>query len=152
MAESREDLIGEIIEDMGAFRRSMFGRRRRAPKFGELKELMPISPVQGELMHLLASRETLTVTEIAKIMGVTGSAVTQMVDPLVAKGLLDRDHDKNDRRVVRIGLSHRAKLRHNKIENHIGEHFSELLEPLSVEELETFRDLIHKITNNQSIK
>jgi DNA-binding MarR family transcriptional regulator len=149
MAETRRELVAEIIEEMGAFRRSMFGRRAHGPRFGAIKNVMSISPVQGELLHLLASRETLTVTEIARIMGVTGSAVTQMVDPLVRKGLLDREHDEDDRRVVRICLSSKAKTMHAMIENHLDQHFSELLEPLSVEELRTFRDLMQKIINNQ---
>lgn len=117
-----------------------------------MKKMMPISPAQGELLHLLASREFLTVKEIAGMMGVTGSAVTQMVDPLVAKGLIAREHDRNDRRVVRIGLLHRAKVKLANMDDHINKHFSEMLEPLSVEELKLFRDLMRKISSNQNIK
>ncbi|MFA5866421.1 MAG: MarR family transcriptional regulator [Actinomycetota bacterium] len=148
MAESRESIISDIVKDMGAFRRSMFGRPKLAGKLMLKKAHSLISPAQGELLHILKTRDSLTVKETAEMMGVTGSAVTQLVDPLVRAGLVTREHDENDRRSVRVSIAAKGREKMTIFERHHKRHLTVLLEPLTVEELRTYRDLHRKIVNN----
>jgi len=50
-------------------------------------------------IQLLAARP-ITPTEIAERLGLTGAAVTTLVDRLVAGGFVTRERDENDRRSV----------------------------------------------------
>jgi DNA-binding MarR family transcriptional regulator len=45
------------------------------------------------------------VKQIAEHLGVTKSAITQLLDPLVTKGFIERQNDPNDRRIVRFNLT-----------------------------------------------
>lgn len=148
MRESRESIIGDIVKDMSTFKRSMFGRPKLAGKLLFKKVHSLISPTQGELLHILKTRDSLTVKEIAGMMGVTGSAVTQLVDPLVRSGLVTREHDENDRRSVRVSIAAKGREKMTVFERHHKRHITVLLEPLSVEELRIYRNLHRKIINN----
>lgn len=106
------------------------------------------SPAQMELIHIISSQGPVTVKDIAEAMGVSGSAVTQFADPLVKAGLVERAHDKEDRRIVRIQLSEDGRKRHSMLEMHGREHIAGMFEPLTDEELLTLRDLHRKIINN----
>ncbi len=148
MTESRESIISDIVKDMGAFRRSMFGRPKLAGKLLLKKAHSLISPTQGELLRLLKRHDSLTVKEIAESMGITGSAVTQLVDSSVRLGLVTREHDENDRRSVRISIAAKGREKMTIFERHHKRHITVILEPLTIEELRTYRDLHRKIVNN----
>jgi DNA-binding MarR family transcriptional regulator len=142
MKDNREKLVNEIIEDMGSVRRSVFARPKHPEGF------RPIPPAQGELLHIVAAHKALTVKEIAGIMRITGSAVTQLADPLVKAGFVTRKHDEQDRRVVRISLSAKGQTKVATFHKHLKQHFTEMVEPLSVKELQIYRDLNRKIIAN----
>ncbi|HEU5330769.1 MAG: MarR family transcriptional regulator [Thermomicrobiales bacterium] len=57
----------------------------------------------------LASAEGLTMGELARRIGVSCAAATQVVDQLVDLGLVARERDMEDRRVVRLWLTERAR-------------------------------------------
>jgi DNA-binding MarR family transcriptional regulator len=57
----------------------------------------------------LASAEGLTMGELARRIGVSCAAATQVVDQLVDLGLVARERDTEDRRVVRLWLTERAR-------------------------------------------
>jgi DNA-binding MarR family transcriptional regulator len=64
-----------------------------------------------QLVCLLAiqEQEPLTATSIAKRIHLSASTVVGIVDRLAAKGLLVRERDSEDRRVVNISLSDKGK-------------------------------------------
>ena len=47
--------------------------------------------------------------ELARGMGVTRPAATGLVDRLIAQGLVRRQQDADDRRVVRVGLTPKGR-------------------------------------------
>jgi MarR family transcriptional regulator, organic hydroperoxide resistance regulator len=57
----------------------------------------------------LASAEGLTMGELARRCGVSCAAATQVIDQLVDLGLVARERDTEDRRVVRLRLTERAR-------------------------------------------
>jgi DNA-binding MarR family transcriptional regulator len=60
-------------------------------------------------LHTIRRRGSVTMRELAEALGATSmSTATQMGDRLARLGLVQRDHDGQDRRVVRLSLTPRA--------------------------------------------
>ncbi|SCB93671.1 MarR family winged helix-turn-helix transcriptional regulator [Weissella bombi] len=53
--------------------------------------------------------ETRTASQLAQMMHLTPSAMTSVIDKLEKKGYVVRNRDTKDRRVVRIGLTHKGR-------------------------------------------
>jgi DNA-binding MarR family transcriptional regulator len=61
-------------------------------------------------LHTIRRRGSVTMGELAEALGATSmSTATQMGDRLARLGLVQRDHDGRDRRVVRLSLTPRAR-------------------------------------------
>jgi DNA-binding MarR family transcriptional regulator len=61
-------------------------------------------------LHTIRRRGSVTMSELADALGATSmSTATQMGDRLARLGLVQRDHDGQDRRVVRLSLTPRAR-------------------------------------------
>jgi DNA-binding MarR family transcriptional regulator len=61
-------------------------------------------------LHTIHRRGSVTMSEFADALGATSmSTATQMGDRLARLGLVQRDHDSQDRRVVRLSLTPRAR-------------------------------------------
>ena len=65
-------------------------------------------PQLGTLEYLSARRES-PMNELARHLGVTRPAVTGLVDRLIAQGLVNRQGDPRDRRVVRVHLTPKGR-------------------------------------------
>jgi DNA-binding MarR family transcriptional regulator len=142
MSQDREAIIDQIFQDFKLIGRS-FKKGHKPPA-----DLGRPSPAQIEMIHIISGRGQISVKEIAETMQVSGSAVTQFADPLVDAGLIEREHDKDDRRIVNIKLSKAGRDKLTNIEGHGKRHMTEIFEPLTDDELETLRDLHHKIIDN----
>lgn len=139
MDKKRQQIIKEIFDGMLIMRRKLAERRQVEPAG------FRIPPAQGIVLHIVGSRGSLSVKEIAEIMRVSGSAATQLVDSLFKAGLLSRSGDAGDRRVIRISLTENGKNQLAKLRKFQLEGIGRLLAPLSEPELEIFRDLQQKI-------
>lgn len=64
-----------------------------------------VTPAQFTIMRLLKLSGGCTVSQVAKALQVTPSAVTTLSDRLVSAGLVQRTRDLGDRRVVRLELT-----------------------------------------------
>lgn len=64
-----------------------------------------ITPPQFMLMRGVGQATAMTVTELAESIGVTPSAITLLADRLHGAGLLTRERDQSDRRIVRMKLT-----------------------------------------------
>lgn len=87
------------------------------------------------------------VTALAELMGVKPSAITVMIDKLVGHGLISRQHQEDDRRVVLLSITDKGiqsveqlKQQSNQI---IGVYFSKC----SPEEIENMVQTLEKITD-----
>ncbi|MCY0908536.1 MarR family winged helix-turn-helix transcriptional regulator [Sulfobacillus sp. hq2] len=85
----------------GAFRvLRMMGRqfaRDRAP--------WHITPTQYHTLYMIRDQGTLTLMDMAKHLQVSAPTATRAVDALAQKGLLSKDRDPQDRRMVWLRLS-----------------------------------------------
>lgn len=64
--------------------------------------LMQLPMAQLRCLHTVSAHDGLRMQELADRMGIKLPAVSQMVDRLVRKGLVERIEDASDRRVVRV--------------------------------------------------
>jgi DNA-binding MarR family transcriptional regulator len=64
-----------------------------------------ITATQSYTLLVLTELGTVTMNELATEMRLHGTTMTRMVDSLVKKGLAERTHDPEDRRIVRVGLT-----------------------------------------------
>jgi len=139
MDQGRDRAVQEIVESMVLMWRDMAGRRKSPP--GEAG----ISRVQGIVLAIAGNHEGISIKGVAERMGISGSAATQLVDSSVREGLLSREVDANDRRIMRISLTPEGRSRLERFRKAQGEAMSDLLGALGEEEIETFRKLLRKI-------
>lgn len=64
-----------------------------------------LSPSQFFVLKTLKAAGTLTVTDLAKKLGMTTAGATGLIDRLVRSGLAVRERDSRDRRIVWVSLS-----------------------------------------------
>lgn len=108
--------------------------------------LQEVTTHQLEVLALLASPDChLTMNELARRQGCAMSTATAVVERLCRQGLLERSHDPDDRRVVRVQLTADATdavacldARRRQIADH-------LLTPLDNDELMQLIGLLAKI-------
>src|SRR5690242_13245680 len=72
-----------------------------------------ITPEQYWLLRLLSRRGSLSIGEVAEALGVTGSSATTACKRLEKAGLLTRERQSDDERMVRVVLT---DLGHEQIE------------------------------------
>ena len=105
------------------------------------------------VMSLEGDQQAFTVTEISNLLQITPAGVTHLVNPLEKAGYVERLHDSNDRRIVRIGLTGKgtqvaealiSEVRENLIGmiNHLGEEDSKTLIRLLSKAIEFFTSQI----------
>ena len=63
---------------------------------------------QIKVLSTFSDQGVFTMTELSRANGVSVSTMTSMVDRLIQGGLLERQRDGADRRIVRVGLSSRG--------------------------------------------
>lgn len=69
----------------------------------------PASPLQMRAVMELHEQESMTVGQLAEALGVSLGWSSRVIDELVAGGLVVRERDTNDRRVVHVRLSPMAR-------------------------------------------
>lgn len=145
MEKTREDLLQTLIKHL------MFLMKQVGHDF--LKSEPTLSPPQVRLLFAIGGKaDGLSVSELAELTGVTPGAITQFVDVLVDKNLVERDGDPNDRRIVKLKLTVTAR---DQFETLKREHLASLIEifkPLSNDELELLISIIMKIDTQHNKK
>ncbi len=103
---------------------------------------------------VLNSSPGLTMGELSSALSVPLSTATRIVDSLVDLGYLERFSDSEDRRVVRVRLTHKGDKVYKFIDGRIAEHVRELASNLSRDEMATLMKLLSKVafTANQTLK
>lgn len=139
MEKKRELLIKDIFQALTFMRRKMVSQQ--SANWANCG----LPPAQGELLYIVEGKDGLSIKEIAEMMQVSGSAVTQLVDPLVKAGLLTREPDPRDRRTLKIGLTSEGAAKLEIFKKYHFENVSRILSPLTEQELDTLRGLLEKI-------
>jgi DNA-binding MarR family transcriptional regulator len=95
----------------------------------------PLTPPQYLALRAIA-REPVSVSDLARRAAVSGPAATQLVNALVAAGLVDRRPDEEDRRRQRLGLSAKGERALDSADALLAERLGALLEPLPPPEVD----------------
>lgn len=136
----KSDLIQEIIE------RLVRCQRPASPvdwqKFG-------LSHAQVGMLFMLSFHRDASVNQIAGYLGVSKSAVTQLVEPLVDKHMVARSQDPKDRRVARLCLSAKGKKTVREIGKLKSAGLRSALASLDTQELEHLALLLAKMTQKK---
>ena len=103
--------------------------------------------VMGEI-----SQNSMTMSELAKVLMMTKPQLTHLVDALVALGLVERKPDTKDRRVINLVLTDKGRILGNDMKQKVKENIKKRLACLTSEELtqmstalETLRNIIGKL-------
>jgi DNA-binding MarR family transcriptional regulator len=93
-----------------------------------------------------------SVKELAEVLSVTSGAVTQFVDALVEKGLVRREEDHDDRRLLRIKLTEYAHNNFKEFKKDYFESVSRVFDSLSDEEIQQLTGLLMKANVPSNLK
>lgn len=100
------------IRDIAATVRTLVWSLRR---FGERQVgLEPLPHSEFEVIRTVSENPSVTVSEVARILGLQPSNVCTTVRRLVDRGLIDRVPDERDRRSIRLRLTAEAA-RHKRM-------------------------------------
>jgi DNA-binding MarR family transcriptional regulator len=152
MNKIREDLVQTAIHRMMDIMRHM-----RHP--GPPPEPF-LSHPQAHLLFTIAGKKgaAISVKELAEISHITPGAVTQFMDALVERGMVKREGDPNDRRIVRLKLTEEAKNHFEKMRKQHLESMIQIFEALTNDEIKqlialfTKMDTYHEMKDNLNVK
>ncbi len=145
MDKNREELLQTLVQRLMLVMRHV---RHGGPP----PEPM-LSPPQMHLLFIIGhKKEGISVKELADVSSVTPGAITQFIDTLVEKGLVAREGDSNDRRIVRLKLTEQARSHFEKFrKEHLASMFK-IFEVLSNDEIKQLIALFTKIATYHEMK
>ncbi len=147
MNKTREELLRALMEKMRFVMRGMYAGQ--GLRFGEF---MVGPPQVGILFRIASKPEGVSVKELAEERGVTPGAVSQFIDSLVEKGLVKREEDRNDRRLLRIQLTEYANDNFKEFKKDYFTSVSRVFDSLSDDEIIQLTRLLMKANVPSNIK
>ena len=136
---NRKNSTEKIIHNFRAIRRMIANGNRTAQKeYG-------ITMAQASLLLLLLHEQKMTIGDITKDLGVSKGAVTQLLDSLLEKDLLEKFQDNQDKRVFYIALSKSGRKHFKHVRKHGGKRALKLFDVLTDEEVAQFEIITSKL-------
>jgi len=139
----RNSLIDEVLQDIRTMRHSC------AVRFGLNKE-SSVTPSQSLVLNFVEKHTDSSVKNIAKALQISSSAVTQLIDGLVQNEMLIRIQSSEDRRVIKLSLSSKAKKMLKTFRKHGLEKSVAIFCNLTYSELKQYAQLNKKIIEGMS--
>lgn len=140
---SREDLIQEIVENLV--------RSQRPVNFAGWQKI-GFSHAQMGMLFMLSYHKSLQIKQISEYLGISKSAASQMIVPLIRKGLVSRQVDPQDRRIAHLSLSPKAADLIKKLHKAKYAGFRTRLEGLSADELRRLAEISRKLASAPETK
>lgn len=135
--------IHKFAEEMSAIMprmmREFVKRQPRVVATGE------VSLPQIAILHILKERDRCMMSELAKLLSITTSAATGIVDRMVRAGFLRRIPDPNDRRIINIRITLKGKRAINAIFRQRRKMMIGVFKHFSSKERETYLNMVKKI-------
>lgn len=130
LLETREAAHAELLRILpGLIRRLVTAMPNEVPG------LARVTPEQFDLLTHLLKSGALTMTELASRRSVALNTTTALVDRLVAAGLVERQSDPADRRLVRAATTEKGRLLVAGLRDARRQVVREMLERLSDEDI-----------------
>jgi len=105
----------------------------------------PFNQQQADLLMFVSQKERCKMSELAAELKLSPGAITQMVDPLVGRGFLERINHESDRRVVLVQLTSDSRAIIEKIRNRRQRMMIEVFSTLSKHEAHLLVSMIEKL-------
>jgi DNA-binding MarR family transcriptional regulator len=104
-----------------------------------------ITPPHFEIMKLLEEAGTLHVAEIGERLRIARPQMTHLIDKLVALDIVERQTDKEDRRMLDITLTNNGKTIFRERDSHVKTATKEMLSCLTDKELQDLSASLRKL-------
>jgi DNA-binding MarR family transcriptional regulator len=146
MEKVREELLEKLIAQMFSVAKQMHHSMQTQ---GTL-----LSPPHARLLFTIASgnENGISARDLAESIHVTPGAITQFADTLIEKGLIRRDEDPHDRRIIRMKLTESGKSQYQQLRREFLASAAETLDVLSNAEIKQFIELLAKISSHPKTK
>jgi DNA-binding MarR family transcriptional regulator len=137
-----EEKLNKMVDDLylffPLFRKKLFKHKKN------LKQ-KKIPHSFYHILKVLKKRGELPMSEIGRLVYISKSNMTSLIDKLVENGLAERLPDKNDRRVINIALTDKGKDLLKDWRKYSNTEIKMNLSTLSNEDLEKFYESIENI-------
>ncbi len=104
--------------------------------------------LQVQTLKTIKENSPITASELASILQMSPSALTQMTDRLIKSKFISRKNDKNDRRLILLSLTSDGEEHLASILKRMEQKANQILAPISAKDLETvvsiFEDFLQK--------
>lgn len=146
MDKNREDLIQTAIHSLMSIMRHV--RHPGPPPESEL------SPPQAHILFTIAAKKSagISVKEVAEQSHITPGAVTQFVNTLVERGVVMREGDPKDRRIVRLKLTKESNILFEKMRKQHLDSMIQIFEALTNDEIKQLIALFTKMDTFHDMK
>ena len=104
-----------------------------------------ISLPQMAILHILKEKDRCMMSELAKLLSVTTSAATGIVDRMVKTEFLKRFRNPNDRRIVNVQITPKGERAINAIFKQRQKMMIDVFKHFSSSERETYLGMVKKI-------
>lgn len=136
---NRKQKVEELLENIHSLRRTMVFHT------SPIVKIPRITSSQWGVLMFVEHRSESTVKDVAKALGISSSATTQLIDGLVASGYIMRKTSTLDRRTVILTLSKKTKTQVDKMKKEGLQKFLKLFEVLNDKEFDQYILLNKKI-------
>jgi DNA-binding MarR family transcriptional regulator len=133
-----DELLQQAVRQMLVMKR-VFGLALKRVSAGKETETVRKGEGQYHTLHALAREERLMAGELAQRCHVSEPTISKSLKSLEHGGLIQRQTDPDNRRVVWVSLTPDGRAMHDKMEAYFEGKMAEVLAPLSESQL---RDLI----------
>ena len=140
MNKTRTQLLDEALTQLGYISRTI-----SAPRGFSFDDLVLTRPQVNIFFFVAHRKQGVSAKDIARFLSVTKGAVSQFIDALVEKNLVQREEDTTDRRLQRITLTDFAKKRLDTFEKAYYASLHKLFDRLADQELLQLIALLGKL-------
>lgn len=129
----------------------LYSIARRLESAQLFNHAFPFNNTEMQLIkEILRAKETggrMISSRLAKVLGITRSAVSQMVSKLEAKNVVKRVPDDKDRKIAYIELSDSARAQYEDMKGRVNAILSSVIGELGDEKVETFVKSAHEFVD-----
>jgi DNA-binding MarR family transcriptional regulator len=130
--DRRRRQVDELLYELTAWNpRARMGAFRRWLR-------SPFSLIHLGVVSILDAAGPLPMSRLAASLGVSVASATGIVDRMESRGLVERRHSEDDRRVIVVHLTDAGEELFRKVERQRRKHLAGLMERLSDEEVDAF--------------
>jgi len=135
LAEYQTRVIMTILHIMGNLRHSGM----------DMLSEVELSYPQILVLYALLERGTSTIGDLSRHLKISQGVISRTVDRLVEKGMVERERDSGDRRVVKVALSGDGSSHATRMITYHAEKFGDQFGRVSAKDRDAFLEMLQQI-------